>query len=67
MSKNVKQSANVNKKSLAIAIAEIENRVRNAGCKDDCDNCKLEFCARESGVCAIIGDMGDVSFFNGTL
>jgi hypothetical protein len=46
---------------IATAAAGIENRVHAAGCTDDCDNCKLTQCARES-TAAIIGDMGDILF-----
>ena len=47
--------------AIATAASGIENRVRAAGCTDDCDNCKLTECARE-GTAAIIGDMGDIQF-----
>jgi hypothetical protein len=40
---------------------EIERRVTEAGCKDDCDNCRLEMCAREGGGAFISGD-GTISF-----
>jgi hypothetical protein len=40
---------------------EIERRVTEAGCKDDCDNCPLEICAREGGGAFISGD-GTISF-----
>jgi predicted nucleic acid binding AN1-type Zn finger protein len=67
MKNDAKQKMRTEKRSIAIAIAEIENRVKKAGCTDDCDNCTLEYCARESGVCAIVGELGDIEFHNGTL
>ena len=41
---------------------ELERRCVEAGCTDDCDNCKLEFCAREGGGAFINGEEGTVTF-----
>lgn len=40
---------------------EMERRITAAGCTDDCDNCKLDVCAREGG-CAFIGEDGTITF-----
>ena len=40
---------------------EIERRVTEKGCTDDCDNCKLEVCARE-GNGALIASDGTITF-----
>jgi predicted nucleic acid binding AN1-type Zn finger protein len=60
-SKQQLEAERLERVTMATAIAGIENRVREAGCTDDCENCKLEFCARE-GTAAIVGDMGDIQF-----
>jgi hypothetical protein len=40
---------------------EIERRVTEAGCTDECDTCKLDVCARE-GTGALIGSDGTIMF-----
>lgn len=40
---------------------EMERRITAAGCTDDCDNCKLDVCAREGGG-AMINEDGSVMF-----
>jgi hypothetical protein len=61
--KSKKQKPEDNQQSIVFAAAAsaIEERVRDKGCTDDCDNCKLAECARE-GTAAIVGDMGDITF-----
>jgi len=41
---------------------EIERRCTEAGCTDDCDNCKLDVCAREGGGAFINGEDGTITF-----
>jgi hypothetical protein len=40
---------------------ELERRIAAKGCTDDCDNCKLDECAREGGG-AMINEDGSVLF-----
>jgi len=40
---------------------ELERRIAAKGCTDDCDNCKLDECAREGGG-AFIGEDGTITF-----
>ena len=42
-------------------VEEMERRITAAGCTDDCDNCKLDVCAREGGG-AMINEDGSVLF-----
>ena len=46
---------------IALAIEQLEKRVRDQGCTDKCKSCKLEHCARE-GTAAIVGELGDIEF-----
>lgn len=61
MSKRELESKRAERVTIVTAMAGIENRVHEKGCRDDCANCQLEVCARE-GTSAIIGDLGDISF-----
>lgn len=40
---------------------EIERRVEEAGCTDECESCKLDVCARE-GTGALIASDGTITF-----
>jgi|GEM_PF-4689888 len=40
---------------------ELERRIEAKGCKDDCDKCQLDMCAREGGG-AFIAEDGTITF-----
>ncbi len=42
---------------------EMERRIKALGCKDDCDNCTLEVCARD-GNGALLYEDGSIAFLN---